>query len=209
MTEASMPRNGLPLSPKAVLGGLLLVVIAQLTVLAAEWGIAHYPLWKGQELRIRVEPVDPRDLFRGNYARLGYDMTTLRADLGEDDFAKGDVVYVSLQPDDVLGWRAVAIHAHRPADAVFLRARVKRVFRGNHQVRRGRDANDEWIWETLPNRGGYELRYGIEAWFAPKLKARQVEKDLRDGGWAIIKVADSGRAALVGLDLPPSSDDDE
>ena len=37
---------------------------------------------------------------------------------------------------------------------------------------------------------------GIEAFFAPKEKALKLEKDLRNGGTAILMVARSGNAAL-------------
>ena len=52
---------------------------------------------------------------------------------------------------------------------------------------RGRIAN---------NYSPYRVKYGIEAFFAPKKKALQLEKDLRNGGVAILMVTRSGRVAL-------------
>jgi uncharacterized membrane-anchored protein len=37
-----------------------------------------WPLWVGQAIYLKVRPVDPRDLFRGDYVVLGYDIGTLR-----------------------------------------------------------------------------------------------------------------------------------
>ena len=59
-----------------------------------------------------------------------------------------------------------------PADGVFLRGRLTR----NHPP--------------------YRVRYGIEAFFAPKEKALPLEEDLRNGGIAVLMVAGNGRTAL-------------
>ena len=40
-------------------------------------GFGAMPLWTGKEIRVKVVPVDPRSLFRGNYARLNYDFSRL------------------------------------------------------------------------------------------------------------------------------------
>ncbi|MDF1821386.1 MAG: GDYXXLXY domain-containing protein [Alcanivoracaceae bacterium] len=176
---------------------LLLVVLAQVLVLVGEWAVAHYPIWKGEPLRLRVQPVDPRDLFRGNYARLDYDLSPLPMELGEGHFDKGDVVYVRLTEAGDGGWRAASIHARPPAEKPFLRARIKRVSSGEYREFTGMDDDGKPQYERLSLTGAYHLRYGIEAWFAPKLKAQQLERDLRQGGWAVLSVADSGRAALV------------
>ena len=46
-------------------------------------------------------------------------------------------------------------------------------------------------------RAGSRVTYGIEALFAPKEKALQLERELRDSAVAVLKVAPNGRAALV------------
>ena len=186
---------------------LLLVVLAQVGVLVGEWAIAHYPLWKGEPLRLRVQPVDPRDLFRGNYARLDYDLSPLPMELGEGFFERGDVVYVQLTEAGEDGWRAASIHSRPPAEKPFLRARIKRVSTGEYREFTGTGEDGEPQYERLSLTGAYHLRYGIEAWFAPKLKAQQLERDLRQGGWAVISVADSGRAALVKIEPDKSEPD--
>ena len=60
----------------------------------------------------------------------------------------------------------------RPAGGVFLRGRLAAIF------------------------PSYRIKFGIEAFFAPKEKALALEKYLRGGGIAILMVSDSGRAAL-------------
>ena len=204
MTEATLKQSA---PPRHILLALILVAVAQSAVLIGEWLIAHYPVWTGTELRLRVQPVDPRDMFRGNYVRLGYHFSTLPMELGEKTFSKGDVVYVSLQPDDRNGWAATAIHADKPDTMPYLRARVMRVYLGHYDVFRGLDDNNEPIREQVSTLGAYRLRYGIEAWFAPKLRAQEIERELVDGGWVKVKVAESGRAALVEFEAEERSDD--
>ncbi|MCC7145395.1 MAG: GDYXXLXY domain-containing protein [Phycisphaeraceae bacterium] len=49
-----------------------------LAILAVMLVIYAWPLWYGQEINIRVvRPVDPRDLFRGDYVILDYQMSRL------------------------------------------------------------------------------------------------------------------------------------
>ena len=70
----------------------------------------------GQEVRLEIVPVDPRDLFRGDYVVLGYRIGTV--DLPKDtesSFSRGQKVFVTLRLDANNKTRAVAISAERPA----------------------------------------------------------------------------------------------
>lgn len=158
----------------------------QMSVLAGEYLMAMYPRWTGEEVRLRVRPVDPRSLFRGNYARLNYDISVLPASLAERAFGPADVVYVQLEKDPRGDWEARRILAEPGEQGLYLRGRIQ----GNGFPLGGRGVN----------RDDYRIRYGIEAWFAPKEKALALEEELRDGGMAVIRVADSGRAALMGVE---------
>src|SRR3954471_23915367 len=69
-------------------------------------------LRSGQEARLEVVPVDPRDLFRGDYVVLGYRIGTV--DIPKDvttPFTRGQQVFVTLRPDANNTSRAVAISA--------------------------------------------------------------------------------------------------
>ena len=78
--------------------GLIVAVIFQFLILTGMYVKAAIPLWTGQEIRVKTIPVDPRSLFRGNYARLRYDFD--RVDEKHFDTKEilrtGDIVYVSL-----------------------------------------------------------------------------------------------------------------
>ena len=62
---------------KKIIIALCAAVLLQLMVLSGMLVLAAMPLWTGKEIRVKVVPVDPRSLFRGNYARLNYDFSRL------------------------------------------------------------------------------------------------------------------------------------
>lgn len=158
---------------------LLLAVVAQLGVLAGMYASARYPAWVGETVHVQVVPIDPRDLFRGNYARLQYPLSELPTSLAEQPhrLRRGTRVYVSLVEGEGGLWQAQRITHRHPGEGTVLRGRVS--------------------WSTAERS---RITYGIEAWFAPKEKALALEHDLRSGGVATIKIAPSGRAALVAIE---------
>ncbi len=54
---------------------LLITVAAQLVILVAMIALRAIPLVTGQTVLVKVAPVDPRDLFRGDYVILSYDFS--------------------------------------------------------------------------------------------------------------------------------------
>jgi uncharacterized membrane-anchored protein len=64
-------------SPQPVLAAALSGVVA-VAVLSGMLVLHAWPLWTGEPVYLKVRPVDPRDLFRGDYVTLGYDIDTLR-----------------------------------------------------------------------------------------------------------------------------------
>ncbi len=161
------------------LQALALAVFAQAFILCAILVRAAMPLWVGQEIRVDTMPVDPRSLFRGNYAQLRYDFSTvpgLQA-TGENYLRQGEVIYVSLEPGPggkhVFGSASLV----EPEEGVYLRGRLQ-------------SGGGRWWSSDLP------INYGIEAFFAPKEEALALERELRDGGVAVLMVSASGRARL-------------
>src|SRR5476649_66612 len=89
-----------------VLCGLILATVVQRAAI----------LRSGQEVRLEIAPVDPRDLFRGDYVVLTYRIGTV--DMPKDPttpFTQGQQVFVTLRPDESNRSKAVAISAERPA----------------------------------------------------------------------------------------------
>ncbi len=164
--------------------GLGAAIAFQLVVLIGMVVSTALPLWTGTEVRVRTVPVDPRSMFRGNYARLDYEFGTLPEEaLGKvEDLRNGEVVYVRLEPGEGEEHEFAGASLDPPAEGVFLRGRIA----GNYP--------------------SYRVRYGIEAFFAPKEKALKLEKDLRNGGIAILMVTGHGRAALKDIIPDPNPD---
>jgi len=154
--------------------GLGIAAVLQVFLLVGMLAKAAMPLWTGTEVRVETIPVDPRSMFRGNYARLNYDIATLPVDVSieSSQLGTGVIVYVQLQLQDDGLYRYAGATLERPEHGIYLRGRIA----GDYSP--------------------YPVKYGIEAFFAPKQKALQLERELRNGGVAILMVSASGQAAL-------------
>jgi uncharacterized membrane-anchored protein len=97
---------------------LAAAVVFQVTILVAMILGRTVPYIGAQTVLLRVEPVDPRDMFRGDYVTLGYDIS--RAPAGK--FEPGQSVYVALVPEaGGRHYRAGEFLAEPPASGVFIR----------------------------------------------------------------------------------------
>ena len=121
-----------------------------------------------------TEPVDPRSLFRGNYARLNYDFSQIpKARVSQlGDIMDNEVVYVSLEPNSQGIYSFSSVSLEPSEEGVFLRGRAPGGLRG------------------------LSVNYGLEAFFVPKEKALQLEKDLRSGAIAVLMVDSSDHARI-------------
>ena len=169
--------------------GLVLAIVLQFVVLTGMYVSAALPMWTGTEIRVKTVPVDPRSMFRGNYARLSYDFSRLQRKqfLDNPELRNGEVVYVILKSgaDGLFSLSSVSLE--EPSDGVFIRGRIN----SRHNRMRGLSS--------------FRVKYGIEAFFAPKIKALQLEKDLRSGGVAVLMVSSGGKARLMEVvGVPPA-----
>lgn len=145
----------------------------------------------GREITMPVKPIDPRDVFRGDYVILGYDISTVNTSEvpteTADKFSIGSTAYVTVSPVPAGGWTVTAISPEVPKTAssadVILKGRVERVWRD--QSASGRVIN---------------LRYGIETYFVPEGTGRALESKVREHKIdAIVAVGSDGSAVLKGL----------
>jgi uncharacterized membrane-anchored protein len=156
----------------------LVVVGAQVLFLVGFIAQKETTLRTGREVTLQTVPVDPRDLFRGDYVNLRYTVSTLetRGMPTHDIFAPGDTVYVLL---DVSGEVAVArAVAKQPRGGwdVFIRGTVREAS-GELQMLR--------------------VEYGLESYFVPEGQGRPIERaqDVK----AVAVVDGNGRAILSRL----------
>lgn len=128
----------------------------------------------GEEVRLRVEPVDPIDPFRGAYVDLSYpdlpgssgvgDGSSVPASEGERGTA-----YVTLTREGGV-WVGGEVLRRPPADGTYLRC----------------------------DDSGWRLRCGIESRWLPQDEAAAAQDSLRDGtAVATVRVDSRGHAALV------------
>jgi uncharacterized membrane-anchored protein len=162
---------------------LLITVAAQLMILVAMIALRALPLLTGQTVLVRVQPVDPRDLFRGDYVILSYDFSQVSQEdiegLPDKEHAswrklEGRAVYVPLVPDsNGVHMRAGKATVLKPPTGLFLKGHMKRY-------------------------GAME--FGIEAYYVQEGTGRRYEQAIRDRQLsAELAVTSGGQAALRGL----------
>ena len=162
---------------------LLVTAAAQLLILLGMIVLRAMPLITGQTVLVRAVPVDPRDLFRGDYVILSYDFSRTPREKIEGLPAKereswskweGRTVYVPLVPDsDRVHWRAEKVTVVKPDAGPFLKGQM------------GPDG---------------ALQFGIEAYYVQEGAGREYERAIRDRKLsAELAVSSSGQAALRAL----------
>ena len=141
-------------------------------------------LRNGREVTFDVIPVDPRSLFRGDYARLGYEFS--RVNLTKelvDKRAAGGSLYVTLRREADGKWKPVATSA----------TAVPRGDAPDQIVLRGRLEHRTW--------GGLNaVRFGIERFYVPEGTGLELEKDAREKRVSVVVAVDrAGNAAIKRL----------
>ena len=92
---------------------LAIVVAIQALILLSIIGFKQYTIWTGDTVLLKTIPVDPRDLLRGDFVRIQYDISTVDLDKIAGDDQYSGTVYVELQRSDGGYWSAVALHGRR------------------------------------------------------------------------------------------------
>jgi uncharacterized membrane-anchored protein len=146
----------------------------------------------GKEIVLPVQPLDPRDIFRGDYVTIGYDFNLLKKSNTETDpdfngFSPGSTAYVTMTPTPSGGWTKAHVGSSYPSQVapgdVVIKGSVKQVWASENPA------------ESMVN-----VRYGIENYFVPEGTGRALEDKVRTHKIeAIVAVAADGTAALKGL----------
>jgi uncharacterized membrane-anchored protein len=147
-------------------------------------------LASGREIVAEVVPVDPRDLFRGEYVILNYTFTRTGEIPVPDTTRPGDTLYVTLKPGaEPNAWEIVSAEKSYPATV----APENVVLRGFANYVNGRV-------DTRPATAS--IRYGIESYFVPEGKGKELEQLVRDKKIAtVIAVSSNGEAAIKALEI--------
>lgn len=154
--------------------GLQLAILL-LMILTKSLVLAH-----GTKVLLKTLPVDPWDLFRGEYVTLNYEISQLNLkELHYDGeaFKRNDRVYVALKKGDKY-WSATSVSRRRPADeSLFIKGTVRYY-----------NDYDSTIFVT----------YGIESFFVPEGQGPEIEREVVDLH-AEVSVDSRGNAALSRL----------
>ena len=155
-----------------------------------------WPLWTGRVVTMKVVPVDPRDLFRGEYVHLDTAATQLYRDGSAiaappsravvrpldrvfEEARRGSIVYVQLAATPSGDYAPVSVSADRAAGAFNLRGRVTY-------------ASDPRV---------LYVDYGLDAFYMQEGSARRVEQAIgqQRNVQMQVAIASSGRARIKTL----------
>jgi uncharacterized membrane-anchored protein len=157
---------------------LVAVVCAQLAVPLGMAGLVEADLAFGEEIRLRARPVDPLDVFRGNYVVLTYDISTLQLVRG---VRRGERVCADLfrTSDDTYGARWA--YPLPPTEGKTICGRAR------HDARDGTSV---------------AIEYGIETYFASAERAREIEASIARGElYVVVDLDDDGSARIERLEV--------
>ncbi|MDR1942304.1 MAG: GDYXXLXY domain-containing protein [Endomicrobium sp.] len=128
-------------------------------------GYKEYNLKFGRSVMLRVIPVDPRDLFRGDYIELDYEISRIKAGqriiapyggyLEEQMLRDGQTIYVELIKDGKY-YKSGNLYLDRPKNGLFIKGKIERGFSGFSQ-------------------SDFTIIYGIENYFLPEDAGREIE----------------------------------
>lgn len=163
--------------------GVWLVTIIWVLAIGGIWANHHSQLTHGKEIVLKTVPVDPRDMFRGEYVILNYDISNITRAKDNpmviDYFRNNQIAYANLLPNEDGTYRLSKLTRKAPEDAVFIRGRVK---------------------SARNNR--YALEYGIESFFLPEGEGKVYEEARNKHKlYAVVSVSPHGVAKLKRLEI--------
>jgi uncharacterized membrane-anchored protein len=186
--------------------GTSVVVLAVIQTLILVWMVSERMsiLRSTNVVTLVSEPVDPRDIFRGDYVTLAYGISRVSLDTtpGDKDFDIGSTVYVEIRP---LGetWRPAAIYRSYPdkpaeGDKV-IRGRIVDMARGTPRMR-PIPGSSEMESIPCPLCTTAIVSYGIESYFVPEGQGHAMEQERNASALSVdVALAKDGEAAIKGL----------
>ncbi len=107
----------------------ILLVLLQVALLVGIIAYRQYWVATGEKILLRTAPVDPRDLFRGDYVSLRYEISELRLDKlnVEEEFILGDKIYVVLEKAMDGTFQASSVTKRLPREKKFIQGQIRQV----------------------------------------------------------------------------------
>jgi uncharacterized membrane-anchored protein len=158
-----------------------IIVALQILFLFSMIGFRQYTLATGTTVLLKAAPVDPRDIFRGEYVMLEYNITRIKSEglhLGSN---QQQTVFVVLEKGDKY-WEEAGIYLDKPSlygNQIFIKGEA--------------DYFDEFKDE-------YHVSYGIESYYVEEGLGRAFEQARNFE--AQIKIDRFGNAVIEKILLP-------
>jgi len=151
-------------------------------------------LRNGVEIILKTEPIDPRDLMRGDYVRLGYGegISVIKEDLVSGEWPEEDTVqpiWAVLSTGEDSLHEAREVHFSRPVEVeegdVVMRSLPVRI-RADRSDQRTNTIN--------------RTRFGIERYYVPEGEGLEIEKARNEGRTTVaVRVSEAGDAQIARL----------
>lgn len=142
------------------------------------FGVKLFTATMGEEILLKTAPVDPRDLFRGDYVRLSYEISTI--DLNnvpyDSGFSTGNTIYATLSKKEKF-WTVDSVSHSMPHLAekqVCMRGSVT-------------SSSQNRVW----------VEWGIESYFVPEGEGREIERERNAGNTSVIVSVDSTGSSVL------------
>lgn len=113
---------------------LIVVLVVILLIFISFIAYNEWPLLFGKTVVLETRPVDPFDLFRGQYMDIRYEISEINT---TESFEIGEKVYVELEEDLSGVSRQVDVHKTKPSDAIVIKGRVTKVYTNRIHIEYG------------------------------------------------------------------------
>lgn len=147
---------------------VVIIVLLQVLFLSGMIGFKYYTLQFGTPILLKASTVDPRDVFRGEYVRLRYDISSAKGVDSDKHDLNDKAVYVVLEQGEKY-WNAVGVYFDKPqltGNQVFIRGRL------NYS----------------------NIKFGIETYYVEEGKGREIEQ--KENMDVIVRVDRFGNAVI-------------
>jgi uncharacterized membrane-anchored protein len=141
----------------------------------------------GEEILIKTTAYDPRDVFRGDYVRIAYEISTIEMDQVDEELLmkledievreyelEGEIVYVSVVKGD--RFHIVdSVSEDRPKEGTYLKGKITYPFQYDDKDR--------------SKLTGFTVDYTLDKFFVPERTGRELEQKIIKGeAYAKVKV---------------------
>lgn len=155
---------------------LYLTVVFWLLIFSGFIAYKEYTLRTGTEVMLKTLPVDPRDLFRGDYVTLNYEISTLDMEkfhAENSDFYYDEPVYLILELENGYGVPK-KIYTTPPENELYIKGEV-------NDIIYDWETNESGIMTEEGTIKELKIDYGIESYFVPEGRGMEIEKAQRTG----------------------------